>query len=103
MKDKKKLGRGLDALLSTSSTETMASLLGKPKDRSTPAIKNRDGELIHIAIDLVQRGKYQPRTDIDLFIFSNYFPIKVDAISETKVTRSIGLYKIRLAPIRPAS
>ena len=64
MKDKKKLGRGLDALLSTSSTETMASLLGKPKDRSTPAIKNRDGELIHIAIDLVQRGKYQPRTDM---------------------------------------
>ncbi len=72
MNDKKKLGRGLDALLSTGRTETMASLLGKPKDRSqttttqisanTP--EDKDGDLKNVPIDLIQRGKYQPRTDM---------------------------------------
>jgi ParB family transcriptional regulator, chromosome partitioning protein len=67
MTDNKKLGRGLDALLSNSSTETMASLLGKPRDRSAPPeapAAPRDGELRHVPIELIQRGKYQPRTDM---------------------------------------
>lgn len=65
MTDKKKLGRGLDALLSSGSTETMASLLGKPRDRTPPpAAAAKDGDLRHLPIDLVQRGKYQPRTDM---------------------------------------
>ncbi len=45
----------------------MASLLGKPRDRSAapqaPAAP-RDGELRHVPIELIQRGKYQPRTDM---------------------------------------
>ncbi|MEQ8953075.1 MAG: ParB/RepB/Spo0J family partition protein, partial [Gammaproteobacteria bacterium] len=58
----KKLGKGLDALLSTGSSESMASLLGKPRDRSVSA--DKDGEMRNIPIDLIQRGKYQPRTDM---------------------------------------
>ena len=64
MTEKKKLGKGLDALLSTGSTATMASLLGKPKERPAQAAEVRDGDLKHLPIDLVQRGKYQPRTDM---------------------------------------
>jgi ParB family chromosome partitioning protein len=66
MTDKKKLGKGLDALLSKGSTETMASLLGKPKDRPIPQDSRTevDGDLKHIPVDLIQRGKYQPRTDM---------------------------------------
>lgn len=65
MTDKKKLGKGLDALLSGGSTETMASLLGKPRDRSVPPVSAyKDGDLKHIPIELIQRGKYQPRTDM---------------------------------------
>lgn len=65
MTDKKKLGKGLDALLSSRSSESMASLLGKPKDRPSPkAAVDKDGDLKHIPIDLIQRGKYQPRTDM---------------------------------------
>lgn len=65
MTDKKKLGKGLDVLLSRGSTETMASLLGKPKDRSVPAqTVEKDGDLKNIPVDLIQRGKYQPRTDM---------------------------------------
>lgn len=65
MNDKRKLGKGLDVLLSRGSTETMASLLGKPKDRSTPVqVAEKDGDLKNIPVDLIQRGKYQPRTDM---------------------------------------
>ena len=65
MTDKRKLGKGLDVLLSRGSTETMASLLGKPKDRSVPAkAVEKDGDLKNIPVDLIQRGKYQPRTDM---------------------------------------
>ena len=68
MNDKKKLGKGLDALLSTGSTQTMASLLGgKPREplSALPATApDKDGDLKNIPVDLVQRGKYQPRTDM---------------------------------------
>jgi ParB family chromosome partitioning protein len=65
MTNKRKLGKGLDVLLSRGSTETMASLLGKPKDRTTPPpAAEKDGDLKNIPIDLIQRGKYQPRTDM---------------------------------------
>ncbi len=66
MTDKKKLGKGLDVLLSRSSTKTMASLLGKPTDRPSLEVSvEKDGDLKNIPIDLIQRGKYQPRVDMD--------------------------------------
>jgi ParB family chromosome partitioning protein len=68
MNDKKKLGKGLDALLSAGSSQTMASLLGgKPREPDTTppaAVPDKDGDLKNIPVDLVQRGKYQPRTDM---------------------------------------
>ena len=66
MNDKKKLGKGLDALLSTGSTQAMANLLGKQTEhqQSAPASEDKDGDLKNIPIDLIQRGKYQPRTDM---------------------------------------
>jgi ParB family chromosome partitioning protein len=66
MTNKRKLGKGLDVLLSRGSTETMASLLGKPKNRITPSPQaaEKDGDLKNIPIELIRRGKYQPRTDM---------------------------------------
>ena len=64
MTAKKKLGKGLDALLSVGSTETMASLLGRSKNRPASTFVDQDGDLKHVPIDLIQRGKYQPRTDM---------------------------------------
>ena len=65
MVDNKKLGKGLDALLSPSSSETMAGLLGKTdKNRAPAANSDKDGDLKNIPIDLIQRGKYQPRTNM---------------------------------------
>ena len=62
MTAKKKLGKGLDALLSVGSSETMASLLGRPKNRPVSISADRDGDMKHVPIELIQRGKYQPRT-----------------------------------------
>jgi len=64
MTAKKKLGKGLDALLSVGSTQTMASLLGGPKNKPVSVSADRDGDMKHVPIDLIQRGKYQPRTDM---------------------------------------
>ncbi|MGI9250021.1 MAG: ParB/RepB/Spo0J family partition protein [Pseudohongiellaceae bacterium] len=70
MTDKKKLGRGLDALLSRSSSESMASLLGTEQATAPAAAATgttasaAEGDLKHLPIDLIQRGQYQPRTDM---------------------------------------
>jgi ParB family chromosome partitioning protein len=91
MTAKKKLGRGLDALLSKSNSDKMASLLsdGSQPELSTPPSNDADAtkavtapvlsapetkvasspsskeaDLKNIPIDLIQPGKYQPRTDM---------------------------------------
>ena len=65
MTNKRKLGKGLDVLLSRGSADTMASLLGNSIARTTLSqAVEKDGDLKNIPIDLIQRGKYQPRTDM---------------------------------------
>lgn len=88
MTAKKKLGRGLDALLSRSGSGTMSSLLGENLKQGIEEVDNKpDAEsfaaaeepnrqtaiaadsasnatLRNIPIDLIQPGKYQPRTDM---------------------------------------
>ncbi len=54
MTKKKRLGRGLDALLSKPVAET-AAVTGDGQDGD---------RLAHIPIDLLQRGQYQPRVDM---------------------------------------
>jgi ParB family transcriptional regulator, chromosome partitioning protein len=78
MSGKKKLGRGLDALLGSSlarsgaasragtgsetgNNETGSESLHAPSAGPQP---EKDGDLRHIPVDLIQRGKYQPRTDM---------------------------------------
>src|SRR3569832_2300170 len=54
---KRGLGRGLDALLGN--IEPAA-----PAPSSAPAAAPRDSELRHLPVDLIRRGKYQPRIDM---------------------------------------
>ncbi len=62
MTEKRKLGKGLDALLSRNSNQ-MANLLGKGEAEEVESAPE-DGDLRNIPIDMIQRGKYQPRTDM---------------------------------------
>ncbi len=69
MAGKKKLGRGLDALLGASLSRSAAAQNATPTTGSYLAGNSinaleKDGDLKHIPIDLVKRGKYQPRTDM---------------------------------------
>ena len=81
MTAKKKLGRGLDALLSRPGSDKQSSLLGDQKqqdvgepaepapasadsDESQPHTAGPDANLRNIPVDLIQPGKYQPRTDM---------------------------------------
>ena len=99
MTDKRKLGKGLDVLLSRGSTETMASLLGKPKDRSTPPPKadEKNGDLKNIPIDLIQRGKYQPRTDMHEEALEELAAsIRVQGVMQPIVVRPISADKYEI-------
>ena len=55
---KSSLGRGLDALLSTSQTKEASN------QKNTKSQSYVTDSIQHIAIDLLQRGKYQPRKDM---------------------------------------
>jgi ParB family chromosome partitioning protein len=55
MSPKKRLGRGLDALLSTPAAASPAVTGERPADRES---------LREVPVDLLQRGQYQPRVDM---------------------------------------
>lgn len=97
MTAKKKLGKGLDALLSVGSTQTMASLLGRPKNRPVSISADRDGDMKHVPIELIQRGKYQPRTDMHeeaLQELAN--SIKVQGVMQPIIIRPISSDKYEI-------
>ncbi|MEM1155780.1 MAG: chromosome partitioning protein ParB, partial [Pseudomonadota bacterium] len=54
---KRGLGRGLDALLGTTTTPL--------PEQSASTAPSTDSALRERPVDLIQRGKYQPRRDID--------------------------------------
>lgn len=65
---KRGLGRGLDALLSGSNNtapkqvaEATVTVAETPNTKAKAAV---DGELLHLSVDRLQRGQYQPRTDM---------------------------------------
>jgi len=73
MAEGKRMGKGLDFLLSAgkktkpalgSTDANDAGEVGKSNTAPQAEKAPRDGELRHIPIDLIQRGKYQPRMDM---------------------------------------
>ncbi|MDO8906936.1 MAG: ParB/RepB/Spo0J family partition protein [Pseudohongiella sp.] len=62
MSGKKKLGRGLDKLLGGVAAKASAAEAVAAAEKSQSGLV--DSELRHLPVDLIQRGKYQPRTDM---------------------------------------
>ncbi|GFM67360.1 ParB/RepB/Spo0J family partition protein [Pseudomonas cichorii] len=78
---KRGLGRGLDALLSS---PTVSSL-------EEQAVKIDQRELQHVPLDLIQRGKYQPRRDMDPQALEELaLSIKSQGVMQPIVIRPIG-------------
>ena len=89
MTSKKKLGRGLDALLGGNKPKTLTALADLPA--MAPRRQDKDGELRHIPIELIQRGKYQPRTDMHEEALQNLAAsIKAQGVMQPIVLRPIS-------------
>jgi ParB family chromosome partitioning protein len=78
---RKGLGRGLDALLSGANATNTNNPTETPKDE----------ELKHVPVDLIQRGKYQPRRDMHQEALEELAEsIKVQGVMQPIVIRPIG-------------
>ena len=98
MREKKKLGKGLGALLSSGSAQNMSSLFNNsPSDSDKAPSPNNEGELKHIPLDLIQRGKYQPRADFDEAALEELASsIKSQGLMQPIVIRPIGPQKYEI-------
>ena len=82
---KRGLGRGLDALLGGSTAATLEE----------EAVKVDSRELQHLPLDLIQRGKYQPRRDMDPSALEELAnSIKVQGVMQPIVVRPLSLIHI---------
>ena len=98
MREKKKLGKGLGALLSSGSAQNMSSLFSNSPSYSDKDFSlTNEGELKHIPLDLIQRGKYQPRADFDEAALEDLASsIKSQGLMQPIVIRSIGPQKYEI-------
>jgi len=90
---KRGLGRGLDALLgaSTAPRPGEADAAGVAASEGQPQVVKEDGALKQLPVDLVQRGKYQPRRDIDPESLQELADsIKVQGVMQPIVVRPIS-------------
>lgn len=95
---KRGLGRGLDALLSGIGDEAVAVPVSKAKEAFQPENNlSVDGELKHLPLGIIQRGRYQPRRDIEPQALEELAAsIKNQGIMQPIVVRTIddGRYEI---------
>lgn len=89
MSGKKKLGRGLDKLLGgIAAKANEAQNLARTDESSNGLV---DSELRHLPIDLIQRGKYQPRTDMHEEALQELADsIKVQGVMQPIVVRPVS-------------
>lgn len=90
---RKGLGKGLDALLSAGLGVSSTPLPDMPIVPSETDTKTdyRDGKLAHLPVELIQRGKYQPRRDMNQEALEELAEsIKAQGVMQPIVVRSIG-------------
>lgn len=89
---RKGLGKGLDALLSAGLgvTAPAPEMPVNPSD-ADQKIEYKDGKLAHLPVELIQRGKYQPRRDMHPEALEELAEsIKVQGVMQPIVVRGIG-------------
>lgn len=107
MSKKRKLGRGLEALLGGLGTASPVSQSEQPASKSESAPEFReaaerpvqraggdlDGHLSQIPVDLIRRGKYQPRRDMNPEALAELaHSIKSQGVMQPIVVRPIGRF-----------
>ncbi len=89
---RKGLGKGLDALLSAGLgvTAPAPEMPINPSD-TDQKVEYKDGKLAHLPVELIQRGKYQPRRDMHPEALEELAEsIKVQGVMQPIVVRPIG-------------
>jgi len=89
---RKGLGKGLDALLSAGLGVTSpAPDMPIDPNKVEAKIEYKDGKLAHLPVELIQRGKYQPRRDMHQEALEELAEsIKVQGVMQPIVVRPIG-------------
>lgn len=94
---RKGLGRGLDALLGSASKQTAEKQAGKvieplnPADMPVAEPGPKDGRLMDLPVEFMQRGKYQPRRDMHQEALQELADsIKAQGVMQPIVVRPIG-------------
>ena len=83
---KRKLNRGLDALLGTDLTKKVP-----PEAAELDAAPHGDGDLRQLPLEFLQRGKYQPRVDFDEAALQELSEsIQAQGVMQPIVVRSIA-------------
>ena len=96
MADRKKLGKGLSALLSSGSASNMSNLLGE-RAVDKGSVLGEEERLKNIPIDLIQRGKYQPRVEMNEAALEDLAAsIKAQGVMQPIVIRSIAAQKYEI-------
>ena len=96
MADRKKLGKGLSALLSSGSASSMSDLQSeRAVDRGS--VLGEEERLRNIPIDLIQRGKYQPRVEMNEAALEDLAAsIKAQGVMQPIVIRPIAAQKYEI-------
>jgi ParB family chromosome partitioning protein len=91
-KKHKGLGKGLDALLSAGlGISSPAPQMPVNEDADQKAPEYKDGKLAHLPVEIIQRGKYQPRRDMHQEALEELAEsIKVQGVMQPIVVRPIG-------------
>lgn len=89
---RKGLGKGLDALLGAGLGVTApAPEMPVNPTEADPKLEYKDGKLAHLPVELIQRGKYQPRRDMHPEALEELAEsIKVQGVMQPIVVRPIG-------------
>ena len=98
---KRGLGRGLDALLSSSkpaqSANNQQQAITTPEQVSEVVAEQKNGELQKLAIEFLQSGKYQPRKDMSEEALEELASsIRAQGIIQPIVVRQIGADKYEI-------
>ncbi len=95
MVKKRGLGRGLDALLGSHQAAKQVSQEAQTATEAKPA--DADGTLKHIPVELIQRGKYQPRRDMNQEALQELAQsIRAQGVMQPIVVRAIGADKYEI-------
>lgn len=82
---RKSLGKGLDALLGYSADQHQSPVV------AAQPVTSSDGQLLQLPVELLQRGKYQPRRDLDPEALAELAEsIKTQGVMQPIVVRAIA-------------